>query len=207
MNEKQQLISDSYRELNKELHNSNANYGANGHRWANIIRYLVKENALNEVLDYGCGKQTLKKSLSDIQVYGYDPAFPELAALANPADLVFCGDVLEHIEPEYIEAVLDDLQRVTRKLGFFIISTRPAKKILADGRNAHVSLLPVSDWAILLAKRFNLITLIDYLPEFDKHNFKTDILKKISIIKTDFDSIKPQQGEVIFLVRAKKVVL
>lgn len=204
MKENTSLISDSYRELNKKLHDSNASYGSNGHRWAKTIRYLVQENNLQEILDYGCGKQTLKKSLTDSQVYGYDPAFPELAQLANPADLVFCGDVLEHIEPDYLEAVLDDLQRVTKKLGFFVISTRPAKKTLADGRNAHISLLPVSEWAILLAKRFNLVAVIDYLPEFDKQSLTDIILDKLKLNTTGFNSIKPQKGEVIFLVSTKK---
>jgi hypothetical protein len=52
--------------------------------------------------------------------------------------MVACIDVLEHIEPKLLENVLDDLQRVTREIGFFTVSTVLAEKTLADGRNAHL---------------------------------------------------------------------
>ena len=49
-----------------------------------------------------------------------------------------CTDVLEHIEPEKLLFVLGDLQRCVRKVGWFVIHTGPAQKVLADGRNAHL---------------------------------------------------------------------
>lgn len=193
------LISDSYREMNQQLHDSHEHYGAGGHRWARVIRNLVREHGLAEVLDYGCGKQTLKASMPELRVLGYDPAFPELSAPPAPADFVFCGDVLEHVEPDFVASVIDDLQRVTRRYGLFVISTQPAKKILPDGRNAHLSLLPVSRWASLLAERFELVYLLDYLPELKRRGWKNRIARWTL---SDIRAAVPKQGEVIFLVRA-----
>ena len=48
----------------------------------------------------------------------YDPAFPEYGE-PRGADLVCCIDVLEHIEPDLLDNVLDDLARITLKHGFF----------------------------------------------------------------------------------------
>ena len=68
-----------------------------------------------------------------------------------------CIDVLEHVEPELIDNVLDDLQRVTSKKGYFTISCRPASKILKDGRNAHILIQPKEWWKKKLEPRFKII--------------------------------------------------
>lgn len=194
------LISDSYREMNQQLHDSHEHYGAGGHRWSRVIRNFVAEHGLGEVLDYGCGKQTLKAALPMLEVRGYDPAFPDLAAPPAPADFVFCGDMLEHVEPDFVGSVLDDLQRVTRGFGLFVISTQPAKKILPDGRNAHLSLLPVSQWAGLLAQRFELVYMLDYLPELKRRGWKNRMARWVL---GDIRAAVPKHDEVIFLVRAQ----
>ena len=62
--------------------------------------------------------------------------------------------MLEHIEPACLDEVLDDLERVTRKIGFFVIANRPAKKVLADGRNAHLIQEDVDWWRARLERRF-----------------------------------------------------
>ena len=85
----------------------------------------------------------------------YDPAFPEYGE-PRPADLVCCIDVLEHIEPAFVENVLDDLQRVTAGVGVFTVDTGPAMKILPDGRNAHLILKPVAWWLPKFLDRFEL---------------------------------------------------
>ena len=50
---------------------------------------------------------------------------PELSAAPQPCAFVVCIDVLEHIEPELLGNVLDDLQRVTAGLGVFTVHTGP----------------------------------------------------------------------------------
>lgn len=131
------LISDSYRELNAQLHSDRPDYGTSGQRYAPVIRQLMDSYNTQDVLDYGCGKRTLEQTLG-VPIYNFDPALPEYADSPDPADIVACTDVLEHIEPECLIDVLDDIRRCMRKAAFLTIATRPAKKYLADGRNAHL---------------------------------------------------------------------
>ena len=100
--------------------------------------------------DYGAGKQNLLRGLNELGISGfdyfpYDPAFPEYGE-PKPADLVCCIDVLEHIEPDFLDAVLDDLRAITVNRGFFSVNPNPAMKFLADGRNAHLIQEPASWW-------------------------------------------------------------
>lgn len=159
------MISEEYKKLNKLLHELRPDYGANGHRYANIIKELANEYSITEILDYGCGKQTLKKSLSNFIVIGYDPAIDELSNTPDPMDLVYCGDVLEHIEPDFLDNVLDDLKRVTKKVGFFVIHTGPATKCLPDGRNAHLIQQGIDWWKPKLEQRFTIKKIDEALPE------------------------------------------
>ena len=62
----------------------------------------------------------------------------------------------EPIEENYLEAVLDDIQRVTLKLCYFSISSIPAKKFLSDGRNAHLIQKPARWWVPKLCERFDI---------------------------------------------------
>ena len=89
-------------------------------------------------------------------IRGYDPCIPGLDSIPEPADFVVCTDCLEHIEPDYLDNVLDDLNRVTKKIGFFAIATGPAVKILDDGRNAHLIQEGMDWWKSRLETRFKI---------------------------------------------------
>lgn len=108
------------------------------------------------MLDYGCGKGVLAEILSWVKIQNYDPAVPEWAREPAPADLVVCTDVLEHVEPDCLDAVLDHLQRLTLKALFVEIGLVPAFKHLDDGRNAHLIVQPVEWWLPRLWQRFSL---------------------------------------------------
>ena len=134
-----QLISDLYRKSQAEFHNLRPDYGISGQKHIEEIRQLAQAVKAEAVLDYGCGKATLDKVWSGpAMLLSYDPCIPEYAEPPPPCDLVYCGDVLEHIEPECLKAVLDDLRRLTLKAVLLIIATGPAVKTLQDGRNAHL---------------------------------------------------------------------
>jgi hypothetical protein len=105
------------------------------------------------MLDYGCGKGLLAKSL-DFPIWEYDPAIPGKDNPPNPADLVVCIDALEHIEPDYLSAVLFDLSRCVKKVGYFIINTKEAIKKLPDGRNTHLIVEGKEWWKEKLDKYF-----------------------------------------------------
>jgi hypothetical protein len=150
------LISEGYRALNKELHERRPDYGASGAKWAGRVAEAAKWINAASILDYGCGKQSLGMALSHLIVLNYDPAIEGLDKPPEPADLVVCGDVLEHVEPEYLDAVLDDIARCTLKGAFLVISTQAAVKTLADGRNAHLIQKHEDWWLPKLMKRWEL---------------------------------------------------
>ena len=154
------LITEEYRAMQQQLH-QNPQYGIASVGYAPLVAQVVEAIAAPALLDYGAGKgrlgQALKQQLKrPLTIIHYDPAIPQWAALPAPCGLVACIDVLEHIEPAFVENVLDDLQRVTAGVGVFTVDTGPAMKILPDGRNAHLILKPVAWWLPKFLDRFEL---------------------------------------------------
>lgn len=155
------LISEEYARLNARLHSDRPDYGTSGQRWAPVVAALADRVSAGQILDYGCGKQTLAASLPGYKVIGYDPAIPALSSQPQCADVVVCTDVLEHVEPDCIDDVLDDLCRVTGKAALVTVATRPAVKTLADGRNAHLTIQPFSWWREHFLSRFDLVDVVE----------------------------------------------
>lgn len=153
-----ELITNEYRKLNQQLHEDREDYGTSGANYADMIIQIASSINAETILDYGCGKMTLSNALPHLPIMNYDPCIPELSEPPEPADMVVVTDVLEHIEPDLLENVLDDLQRLTKKVVFLTVATRPAKKTLADGRNAHLIVKPSDYWLPLLTKRWRLDT-------------------------------------------------
>tara|TARA_B100000029_G_scaffold388658_1_gene384893 strand:+ start:3311 stop:3835 length:525 start_codon:yes stop_codon:yes gene_type:complete len=152
-------ISDDYLKLQKKLH-ENPNYGVASIKFAPNVKTIVEDAKLYSISDYGAGKKNLQKrlmelGLKDFEYYPYDPAFPEYGQ-PKEADLVCCIDVLEHAEENYLDNILDDLKKITKKFGFYTIHTGPAAKVLADGRNAHLIQKPPSWWLPKMCNRFEI---------------------------------------------------
>ena len=152
------LITPEYRELNRKLHQDNEHYGTSGKNWRDAVREL-SEYGRRAILDYGCGKQTLKEALGPAyRVTGYDPCIEGLDTPPEPHDVVVCGDVMEHVEPDLVMEVLKDVRRLMKVRGLFVIGMMPAKKTLADGRNAHLSLHSQAEWVVKLNEAgFNVL--------------------------------------------------
>ncbi len=154
------LISDHYRNQQTELHHKHDLYGAKSMVFAPVVAILINEMNIQTMLDYGCGKGRLAQSLKinhDIKCTQYDPAIAEFSETPSPQELVCCIDVLEHIEPEYLDNVLHHLKALTRRVGFLTIHTGPAKKILSDGRNAHLIQEPIEWWFPIIKQHFTII--------------------------------------------------
>lgn len=132
------LITDEYRKLNREMHERKKGYGSNGKKLAPVVLGLIRKYKIRSILDYGSGKGSFKVALKpqvDIPIYQYEPAFHIDERM--PCDLVVCRDVLEHIEPDCIDNVLEDIRELTLRCFYASISTKPSADILADGTNAH----------------------------------------------------------------------
>jgi hypothetical protein len=152
-------ISEEYIHLQKELH-LNPKYGVASLQMATTVKKIFEDFNFRSISDYGAGKKKLEKGLLELglknfEYYPYDPAFPEYGS-PKEADIVCCIDVLEHVEEVYLSNVLDELKKIVIKLGFFTIATKPARKFLKDGRNAHLIQKPTSWWLPMMCSRFEI---------------------------------------------------
>ena len=140
------LCSKEYQDVLNSTHRMfNMKWGGGGNRHAQIVMEFANQLEAWSILDYGCGRGSLRTAVP-WSVVEYDPGIPGKSFLPEPADLVVCTDVLEHVEPEKVGNVLQHLRSLTLKGAFFVIALSPAHQILTDGRNAHLSLHPPTWW-------------------------------------------------------------
>ena len=148
--------------MQQQLH-ENPDYGVASVQYAPLVAQVIAFVGAEELLDYGAGKGRLGIALKQhlqrpLRIHHYDPAISEWSAPPQPCGFVACIDVLEHIEPALLDYVLDDLKRVTAGIGLFTVHTKPAVKVLPDGRNAHLIQQPPAWWLPRLLDRFELDT-------------------------------------------------
>lgn len=143
------LTSGKYR---KQLHNMHkeTKWGGDGKKHVDTVVNVINKHGYASILDYGCGRGTLNKALTyampSLRVSEYDPGIAAKAALPKPAPFVVCTDVLEHVEPDKIAAVLEHLRVLAGDRAYFVIATREANAVLPDGRNAHLTVQPAEWW-------------------------------------------------------------
>lgn len=158
------LITEEYRQTQKDLH-QDPNYGIASVQYAPLVAKIINQFNVQELVDYGAGKLRLLKTIAEQKLVDhkfryipYEPADDRYADRPRPCEMVACIDVLEHIEPPLLDNVLDDLQRITGEVGFFTVHSGPAKKVLADGRNAHLTQEGMAWWLPKFMERFTLQT-------------------------------------------------
>lgn len=141
-------------DLYKKMHESGYFPGHSTAKWSPAIKTLIDKHGAKTLLDFGSGKgmqydeQKLHEEWGVAKPVLYDPAVPGIDKLPHPMrpfDGVICCDVLEHLEGTEIMAAIFEAVIRADKFAFFAISTRPAKKTLPDGRNAHLT-VQSQDW-------------------------------------------------------------
>jgi hypothetical protein len=144
--------SDSYKETLKELHQSKA-FGTKSSIPQEVIDCIEKYQ-VTSILDFGCGKgnflTTLKEHYPDIEIFGFDPGNHLFSMLPDKVDMIYSSDVLEHIEPEHLTETLIDLKTRCSKVMYHLIACHPAKRIMNDGRNAHLIIESPTWWQTTL---------------------------------------------------------
>lgn len=154
------LITPEYQKQQEQLH-QNPNYGVASLQYAELVSSICNTLQVQHLLDYGAGKCRLFQNLKAdhaMKLQAYDPGVPKLSTPPVPAEMVTCIDVLEHIEPDLLDNVLDDLARLTEAVILVTVHTGPAVKVLPDGRNAHLTQKPIEWWLPKLWERFDLHT-------------------------------------------------
>jgi len=155
--------SEDYQAQLKQVHSSrpeHKQWGTTGARnFGEYVRkYIDDHNGwIKSVLDFGCGTASLGRYVEEHSAYvrrskfvwtNYDPGRAEYDSLDASArhDLVVSSDVLEHVEPEQLEATLQQLRDTARRAQYHHIACEPCGLLLPDGRNAHLSVHPPHIW-------------------------------------------------------------
>lgn len=160
-------------ELYRQVHQTGIEQGASGANvfaggslrdHLGIVRQLARHTGATSVLDYGAGKGLLYRernlrladgaTIPSVREYWgieeirlYDPGVEEHAARPEGQfDGVVSTDVLEHIPEEDIDWVLAECLGFARRFLYMNIASYPAKKILPNGWNAHVTIQPPEWW-------------------------------------------------------------
>lgn len=121
------------------------------------IGNCIRGSQSKTLLDYGCGKagaydhataqtpdgktlEGLKAIWGLEEVRLYDPGFaPHQEFPVGKYDAVISTDVLEHITKEDMDWVIEEILGFANKFVFLNIACYPAKKILPNGENAHIT--------------------------------------------------------------------
>lgn len=151
------MITEEYRSLQRELHETRDDYGMASIKFGKIVGQIIDGNNVETLLDYGAGKQRLKSAIEarlPFQYVAYDPAMPGIADEPSPAELVCCIDVLEHVEPDMLHRVLQHIRVKAQRIVFITVHCGPAGKTLSDGRNAHLIQERPAWWMYRLVQYF-----------------------------------------------------
>ncbi len=145
-------LIDQYRRIH-----ASAAYGTTSVKNLRFIRPEIQLLKPASIVDYGCGQSQLVDMLElgyPASLVRYDPAIPAFSQKpAGVFDLLINVDVLEHIEDSDLDAVIAEMRSLCRD-ALIIIDTKPAKKLLSDGRNAHVTIRSHDWWRNRLARHF-----------------------------------------------------
>jgi len=150
------MISDEYKDLLTQKHVFKA-WGGSGKSWLPWILPILNRFNEHTVLDFGCGRGTLKPALEqlrpDCTVHEYDPGVPGKDVLRMvPVDYVVCTDVMEHVEEQFVDVTLKTIQWLAIHGVFFNIDLKPSRSLLPDGSNCHITLKPSEWWEAKLAE-------------------------------------------------------
>jgi SAM-dependent methyltransferase len=145
-------------ERRKYLALAGSTYGSSNHgRFAYRLVQSFKPRPMF-VVDFGCGRNFFIQHLRRLGIdgLGIDFAFPEadivapmhrVPVSAGIADVVTSFDALEHLLPEEVDEVLDEMRRIAVPGGGFVLSicTRESKTKV-NGEGLHPTVRPLKWW-------------------------------------------------------------
>lgn len=160
------MITDQYKKHLSSLHQQHRFVESNF--WYDDIRSYINQstNRPASILDFGCAHggliQKLKNDFPDVTcIDGYDPGVKQYENKPTKYyDLLISTDVIEHIEPQYLDQTLAYIDSLFAKDAWIIIACYPAKKFLPDGRNAHL-IIENPDWWIAKIRDVMILSKIE----------------------------------------------
>lgn len=180
------MITDEYKKQLEQMANRHL-FKEKIFFYNDIKKYVEKEKP-SSLLDFGCahGKliEMLKEDFSTITVIdGYDPGVKQFEKIPSRTyDCLISNDVIEHIEPAFLDTTLEKIDSYFIKSAWIIIACYPAKKFLSDGRNAHLT-IQQPDWWVEKIKKV----------------MKNSTIKESSVIvkNPDSDILNKKTGKVL----------
>jgi SAM-dependent methyltransferase len=146
-----------------------------GQRLVKTFLELAEWQPGDTLIDLGCGtgRATIELQTAGLFVYAYDITEKCLDAevrgkipfiqgclwemdLASKKDWIFCCDVMEHIPPEHVDAVLDRIARITKKGAFFQIALWPDGFGSRIGETLHLTVMRAEWWLEKIQKKFHV---------------------------------------------------
>lgn len=134
---KLRTFSTGHVESQRREHTRADGYGRHRHLYLHATMRRLRDQVANgdpdksmSLLDYGCGKGGFLQEMRALGLFaelaGYDPAVSEFRAHPDRTfDIVACLDVLDMVEPRFLDAVLDDAAQLASGLVVFDVLTRP----------------------------------------------------------------------------------
>lgn len=154
----QGALIEQYKELHQGKRYSDGRFLQ---RYVSDITKIVTEIPTQSILDYGSGKggQYTKDRVHEawgVMPTLFDPGVHGINHLPERTfDGVICTGVLEHIPRPEMDMAIGNLVRYADKWCFIIVGTAPTKKLLPDGRQAHVTLRPKKWWGPRIRNAFD----------------------------------------------------
>jgi len=119
------------------------------------VRDLLRKHQIATLLDYGCGgsdyeaqgfdgDQSARAYFGLRQVYRFEPA--RGIDQRQHVDAVVCFDVLEHVFIADVPLTIRELFSLAEKLLIVNVACYPARALLPNGENAHVTVRPPHWW-------------------------------------------------------------
>ncbi len=175
---KTKIYSEEYNrtlEIYKKLHNEGTEFdspkntfdGKSLKYFFHPIKQVIELTDSKSIIDFGCGKGKYyneeivinnTKYLNITKFWKiddfclYDPGVELYSKYPDKkADGVICTDVVEHIPEFDVVDFIEEIFSLANKFVFIVIACYPAKKILPDGRNVHLSIKPAEEWREIIS--------------------------------------------------------
>lgn len=139
------LISQRHRQLYRDYYAARS-IARQPSRWLPRVEAMAEQVDAHTILDYGCGAGRGISSFTKYRAADYDPGVPGCTTEPAPADLVVSIHALEHVEPDYVDAVIAHMTALARKALFIVVSCEPSTKLLPDGSAWHSFVRSAAWW-------------------------------------------------------------
>ena len=126
----------------------------------NLVHDFVEKYSPGSLVDWGCAQGNLLNRLEQDfaiqELAGFDPGNPDYNTVPlGVYDCLVSCDVVEHFEPDELSKNLQLMQSKFLQAAYIIVACYPAKKILADGRNAHLIIENCAWWLHRITQEFD----------------------------------------------------